>query len=64
MSALVTYGWGMIPVNARIGKTEYYTALWPKDGKYVLPLKAVVRKAEKIDEGDTIRASLEIIMSS
>ena len=56
----ITYGWGMIPVTARIGKTEWYTALWPKDGKYVLPLKVVVRKAEKIEEGDRVQASLEL----
>ena len=50
----VTYGWGMIPATVRIGKTEYKTALWPKDGAYIVPIKAAVRRAEKIDEGDTI----------
>lgn len=59
----VTYGWGMIPVNARIGKTEWYTALWAKDGQYVLPLKAVIRKAEGLEEGDTVAARIEIIYS-
>lgn len=57
----VTYGWGMIPVNATIGDTTWYTALWPKDGSYILPIKAAIRKAEKLDEGDFVLAKLEII---
>lgn len=62
IEALSTYGWGMIPVNAQIGKTKWYTALWPKDGCYVLPLKTAIRKAENIQEGDTVAARLEIIL--
>ena len=53
-SAFVSYGWGMIPVAARIGDTEWTTSLWPKDGSYVVPLKASVRKAEGLNEGDTV----------
>lgn len=62
--AAVTYGWGMVPVNAKIGKTEWYTALWPKDGKYILPLKDKIRKAENLHEGDFISAHLEVIDGS
>lgn len=58
--SLVTYGWGMIPVDATIGDTSFYTALWEKDGVYILPLKAAVRKAEKLEEGATVTARLEI----
>ena len=57
---LVTYGWGMIPATVRIGKTEWKTALWPKDGAYIVPIKANVRKAERLEEGDTVTAQLEI----
>lgn len=57
---LVTYGWGMVPVVATVGKTEFKTALWPKDGLYILPLKDVVRKAEGLEEGDRITATMEI----
>ncbi|CAN5434397.1 DUF1905 domain-containing protein [soil metagenome] len=53
-AALVTYGWGMIPVAVRIGDTSWTTSLWPKDGGYVVPLKALVRKAERLDLGDTV----------
>lgn len=60
IAPLVTYGWGMIPVNVQIGETEFSTALWEKDGLYILPIKASVRKAERLEEGDTVTARLEV----
>ena len=57
---LVTYGWGMIPVTVRIGKTEWTTTMFPKDGRYIVPLKAAVRKAEKFDVGDSIKVRLTL----
>ncbi len=60
MSPFVTYGWGMIPATIRIGKTEYKTALWPKNGLYIVPLKASVRKAEKLEEGDEVTVQLRV----
>ncbi len=59
-SGVVTYGWGMIPATVRIGKTEWKTALWPKDGRYVVPLKTSVRRAEHLEEGDTVSVRLEV----
>jgi hypothetical protein len=61
-SKLVTYGWGMIPVAARIAGTEFTTSLFPKDGGYVVPLKLAVRRAEGLDVGDvvTIRLTLDV----
>ena len=56
----VTYGWGMIPAIVRIGKTEYKTSLWPKDGSYIVPIKASVRKAEKLEEGDEVTVHLRV----
>jgi hypothetical protein len=38
-SPIVTYGWGMIPVTAQIGTTEWITSLLPKDGRYIVPVK-------------------------
>jgi hypothetical protein len=60
ISNMVTYGWGVIPVQVRIGDTEFKTSLFPKDGYYLVPVKASVRKAEKLDEGDTVTVQLEI----
>jgi hypothetical protein len=59
-SQFVSYGWGMIPVTARIGSTEWTTSLFPKEGSYVVPLKTVVRKAEGLDEGDTVTVRLAV----
>jgi hypothetical protein len=55
---LITYGWGMIPVTARIGKTEFTTSMFHKDGLYVLPVKDAVRRAENIQEDDEITATI------
>lgn len=57
---VLTYGWGMIPARVRIGATAWTTALWPKDGKYVVPIKDAVRKAERLDRGDTVTVRLQV----
>jgi hypothetical protein len=57
-SAIVSYGWGMIPVTARIGRTSWTTSLWPKDGRYIVPVKAWVRKAEGLELGDIVTVRL------
>ena len=56
----VTYGWGMIPVIVTLGDSTWQTSLWPKDGRYIVPLKTAVRRAEGIDEGETVSVQLEI----
>lgn len=60
VSGLVTYGWGMIPVTARIGATEWTTSLFPKKGSYVVPLKDKVRRANGLEVGDRVTLQLEI----
>jgi hypothetical protein len=59
-SGLVSYGWGMIPVAAHIGATEWTTSLWPKDGQYVVPVKTWVRKAEGLELGDVVTVRLTV----
>jgi hypothetical protein len=59
-SPMVSYGWGMIPVTAHIGATSWRTSLWSKDGSYLVPVKASVRKAEGLAEGDSVRVRLEV----
>ncbi|HTX82403.1 MAG TPA: DUF1905 domain-containing protein [Streptosporangiaceae bacterium] len=59
-SAFVTYGWGMIPVAAQIGSTEWRTSLFPKDGRYIVPVKASVRNAEGLELGDTVTVRLTV----
>jgi hypothetical protein len=60
IASLVTYGWGMVPVRARIGATDFSTAMFPKDGLYVLPVKDKVRLAEGLGDGDTVAVELSI----
>ncbi|CDZ46589.1 DUF1905 domain-containing protein [Neorhizobium galegae] len=54
LSKLVSYGWGVIPVDATIGSVSFYTSLFPKDETYLLPLKDAVRKKTGITAGDLI----------
>lgn len=60
ISTAVTYGWGMIPVKVRIGNTVWETSLFPKDDRYIVPLKTAVRKAEKLTEGDSVTVFLSV----
>ena len=60
IAAAVTYGWGMIPVTVEIGRTRWTTSLFPKDGGYIVPLKDVVRKAERLSVGDTATVTLTV----
>lgn len=62
VSPQVSYGWGMIPVGGRIGKTEFTTALWPKDGGYVVPLKDKLRAAEGLELGDVVAIRLTVVL--
>ncbi len=59
-SSRVSYGWGMIPVTAQINGTVWTTSLFPKDGQYVVPLKARVRNAEGLEEGDVVTVRLTV----
>ncbi len=58
--ARLTYGWGVIPVTARIGDTEFTTSLFPRDGGYLLPLKVAVRRAEQLDDGDMVDVEVRV----
>lgn len=60
MARRVSYGWGMIPATVKIGATEWKTSLFPKDGSYIVPIKDSVRKAEQLDEGDTVTVHLDV----
>jgi Domain of unknown function (DUF1905) len=59
-SAFVTYGWGMIPVTAQIGGTGWQTSLFPKNGRYIVPVRTSVRKAEGLEIGDVVSVRLDV----
>lgn len=60
ISKIVTYGWGMIPVEVTIGEVVFKTAMFRKDGTYFLPLKDAVRKKANLTAGD--RASVQMTL--
>ena len=60
MAAQLTYGWGVIPVLGKIGKTEFSTAFIPKDGLYYLPIKNAVRFAENLEVGAEVTVSISV----
>lgn len=64
ISNLVTYGWGVIPVNVQIGDTQWTTSLFPKDGVYLVPVKASIRQAEQLEQGDSVTIQLQIEMQN
>jgi hypothetical protein len=57
----VTYGWGVIPVRALLGGTEWPTSLFPKNGGFLLPLRVSVRKAEGVALGDLVDVRLAVV---
>ncbi len=58
VASLVTYGWGAIPVQARIGETAFKTSLFPKGDMYLVPVKDAVRRAEELALGDEVTVHL------
>jgi hypothetical protein len=57
---LVSYGWGVIPVEATIGGVTFTTSLFPRDGTYLLPLKVAVRRPTGITAGDVIHVEMVV----
>jgi hypothetical protein len=55
-------GWGSLPVSATIGKTTWDTSIFPdkRSGSYLLPLKAKVRKAEKISDDSKVTFTIRL----
>ena len=42
-------------------KPEWTTSLFPKDGRYIVPIKASVREAENLEEGDKVTVRLKSV---
>lgn len=55
-----SYGWGVVPVVARIGATRFATSLFPRDGGYLLPVKVAVQRAERVGIGDRVDVLLKV----
>ena len=55
----LTY-WGQVPARVTIGDTEFTTALFPKEGRYLVPVKVAVQRAEAIEEGAIVDVVLRL----
>lgn len=53
---------GSVKVEATVGDSQWSTSVFPqKDGRWLLPVKSSVRRAEGKDEGDDIAISLTLL---
>ena len=61
-AAVNAAAWGSVYVTVTIGATTWRTSLFPSKahGGWLLPLKAAVRKAEKIVDGSMVEAVLTL----
>lgn len=55
-------GWGSLPVTVKIGDTIWKTSIFPdsKSKCYLLPIKAIVRKQENLNNGDVVSFSITL----
>jgi hypothetical protein len=60
VAPVVSYGWGVIPVRARIGDSDWDTSLFPKNGGYVLPVKDRIRLAGGLVLGDIVTVEMSL----
>ena len=60
VASMASYGWGVIPGEARIGGTVFATSLFPKDGGYLLPLKNAVREPQGLSAGDEVSVEMTV----
>ncbi|MGW9134574.1 DUF1905 domain-containing protein [Streptomyces sp. NPDC055681] len=60
VAVMATYGWGVIPVEARIGEMTFTTSLFPKNGGYLLPLRKAVRKPQGLSAGDDVAVEMTV----
>ncbi len=57
-----TVGFQYVPIEATLGTTVWKTTLFPtKEGPYLLALKAKVRQAESIREGQEVGVKVKLI---
>ena len=53
-------GWGRLKATARIGNSEWDTAIWydTKHQTYLLPIKAAIRAKERLQVNTFVQATL------
>ena len=54
--------WGSVYVHVSIGDSHWQTSVFPSKeaGGYLLPIKAIVRKAQRLAEGDMVTLQISV----
>ena len=52
--------WGQVPVHVTLGDTEFTTALFPRNGRYLVPVKVAVQRSEGIGEGAVVDVAVRL----
>jgi hypothetical protein len=52
--------WGQVPVTVRMDGVEFTTALFAKDGRYLVPLKDAVRRSTGVQPGQDVAVGLNV----
>ena len=58
IAAAKTYGWGVLHAHVTINTTQWKTALIPKDGAYLVPIKNAIRLPQKLELGQRVDVRL------
>ena len=54
LAKVLSYGWGVVPVRARIQDIDFTTALIPRDGVFMVPIKDAVRRTASLAVGEPV----------
>lgn len=57
-SSQISYGWGVLPTTLVINYLSWSTSLFPKNGRYLVPIKAEIRKKYGLELGEEIPIKL------
>jgi hypothetical protein len=60
VSAQLSYGWGVIPLEVEIQNHKFTTAVIPREGLYMLPIKKQVRLELGLELGQVVPVSLTL----
>lgn len=59
IAAEKSYGWGVVHAIVTINHESFKTALFPKQGSYLIPLKLAIRKPLGLELGDKVKVNLD-----
>lgn len=60
VAGAVTYGWGVIPATCELAGTRFTTSLFPREGRYWIPLKVAARRPSGAGLGDVVTIGVHI----